>query len=36
MSLQEQIAAYIASQAEQKQSDLQALHGFILGAMPGC
>lgn len=35
-NVQEQIDAYIASQPEAKRSDMQALHGIILEAMPGC
>jgi hypothetical protein len=36
MNIQEQINAYIDSQAEAKRSDMQALHGIILKLMPGC
>jgi hypothetical protein len=36
MSVQAQIKAYIGSLPELKQSDMQALHGTILKAMPGC
>lgn len=35
-NIQAQTAAYIASQPEPKRDDLQALHRFILGIMPGC
>jgi hypothetical protein len=34
MKVQEQIQKYIASQPEPKRSDMQALHGIILEAMP--
>ena len=36
MNVQEQIAAYIASQPEPKRSDMQALHQRILQALPAC
>lgn len=36
MNVQEQIAAYITSQAESKRSDMQALHRIILELMPAC
>jgi hypothetical protein len=36
MTLQEQIDDYIASQPEQKRSDMQELHRIILEVMPGC
>jgi hypothetical protein len=36
MNVQEQIEAYIISQAEPKRSDMQALHRFILQVFPGC
>ena len=36
MDIQEQINAYIASQPEPKNSDMQALHYRILQIMPGC
>jgi hypothetical protein len=36
LNIQEQIEAYIASQAEPKGSDMRALHRLILGVMPGC
>ncbi len=36
MNVQEQIAAYINSQPEQKQSDMQELHRLILEIMPEC
>jgi hypothetical protein len=36
MNVQEQIAKYIASQPEQKRSDMQALHLRILQVSPGC
>ncbi len=36
MNVQDQIDDYIASQPEPKRSDLQALHGVILGIKPGC
>lgn len=36
MNVQEQINAYISNQPEAKRSDMQALHGMMLQAMPGC
>ena len=36
MNVQDQIKAYIDSQSEAKRSDLQALHNFILQALPEC
>lgn len=36
MNMEAQIEAYIASQPEQKRSDMQALHRLILGIMPEC
>ena len=36
MSVQEQIKEYIASQADPKRSDMQALHDVILKVSPGC
>ena len=36
MNIQEQIAAYIASQSEQKLNDMQALHKIILQVKPAC
>jgi hypothetical protein len=36
MKIQEQIKAYITSQPEQKQNDMQALHRIILQIMPAC
>lgn len=36
MNVQEQIKKYITSQPEPKRSDMQALHGIILQAMPAC
>jgi hypothetical protein len=36
MNVQEQIAAYIISQAEPKLSDMQALHQHILRVLPKC
>jgi len=36
MTVKAQIKAYIAVQPEPKRSDMQMLHGTILGAMPGC
>jgi hypothetical protein len=36
MNVQEQIKKYIASQPEQKRSDMQELHKFILKVLPGC
>src|SRR5579872_2356238 len=36
MSIQEQIEEYIAVQPEPKRSDMQELHGMILGMMPDC
>src|SRR5712691_10903427 len=36
MNINEQIQEYIASQIEQKRSDMQALHSIILEVMPAC
>lgn len=36
MNVQAQIKAYITSQPEPKQSDMQSLHGSILEVMPVC
>ena len=36
MKVQEQIKKYIASQAEHKRSDMQALHQRILQILPAC
>jgi hypothetical protein len=36
MDVKEEIKAYIASQPEPKQADMQALHRFILKIMPAC
>lgn len=36
MNIQEQIAAYIASQPEAKRSEMQTLHAHVLEALPGC
>ncbi len=36
MNVEEQIREYIISQPEPKRSDMQALHKFILGVLPGC
>lgn len=36
MDVQQQIAAYIASQPEAKRSDMKAIDRIILRAMPGC
>ena len=36
MNVQEQIKKYIASQPEQKRSDMQELHRRILQVSPGC
>jgi hypothetical protein len=36
MNIQEQIKKYIASQAEPKRSDMQALHRLILQILPAC
>jgi len=36
MNVQRQIKAYIASQPEPKRSDMQVLHGIILGVVPAC
>jgi hypothetical protein len=36
MNVQEQIAAYIASQPEPKRSELQELYDRILQVLPGC
>jgi Domain of unknown function (DU1801) len=35
MNVQEQIKKYISSQPEQKRSDMQELHRFILQVLPG-
>lgn len=36
MNVRNQIKDYIATQPEPKQSDMQELHGVILGIMPNC
>jgi hypothetical protein len=36
MNIHEQIKEYIATQPEPKRSDMQELHGIILGLMPDC
>ena len=36
MSIQEQIKAYIATQPEQKRSQMEQLHEIVLALMPGC
>lgn len=36
MKVQDQIKAYITSQPEPKNSDMQALHRFIMKLMPAC
>ncbi len=36
MNVEKQIKKYIASQPEQKRSDMQALHQHILQVLPGC
>jgi len=36
MNLQDQLKEYIASQPEQKRSDMQELHQHILKMLPGC
>ena len=36
MNVDEQIKKYIATQPEPKRSDMQKLHGVILGLMPEC
>ena len=36
MSLHKQIENYIATQPEPKRSDMQELHGIVLGLMPDC
>ncbi len=36
MNVHNQIKDYIAAQPEPKRSDMQELHGIILGMMPGC
>lgn len=36
MNVHKEIADYIAAQPERKRSDMQALHGIILGVMPDC
>lgn len=36
MTVKAQIKTYIASQPEPKRSDMQKLHNFIQGILPGC
>lgn len=36
MSVETQIDDYIAGQPESKRADMQALHGLIVGLLPGC
>jgi hypothetical protein len=36
MNVEEQIQNYIDSHPEPKRSEMQELHGIILGVMPGC
>src|SRR3954463_6403353 len=36
MNIKEEIKKYIASQPEPKRSEMQELHTFILGVLPGC
>jgi len=36
MNVEEQIKEYINSQSEVKRADMEELHRFILGLMPGC
>ncbi len=36
MTVQKQIKEYIAAQPEQKRSEMQELHGMVLGLMPAC
>ena len=36
MSIQEQIKAYIATQPEQKRSEMEQLHTIVLALMPKC
>jgi hypothetical protein len=36
MTVQEQIAEYIASQPDPKRTDMRELHGIIHGVMPAC
>jgi hypothetical protein len=36
VTVQDQIKDYIAAQPEPKRSEMQALHGMILGLMPAC
>jgi hypothetical protein len=36
MNVQQQITEYITSQPESKRNDMQELHNFILGVLPGC
>lgn len=36
MSVHKQIKDYIAAQPEPKRSDMQELHGIVLGLMPDC
>jgi hypothetical protein len=36
MNVHQQIKEYIAAQPEPKRSDMQELHGIILGMMPDC
>lgn len=36
MTVQKQIEEYIAAQPEPKRSEMQELHGMVLGLMPAC
>ena len=36
MTVDDQINKYIAAQPEPKRSEMQDLHGIVLGMMPGC
>lgn len=36
MNVEEQINEYISSQSEAKRNDMEGLHRFILGLIPGC
>lgn len=36
MTVHDQIKTYIAAQPEPKRSEMQDLHGIVLGMMPGC
>lgn len=36
MNVSKQIKEYLATQSEPKKSELQELHGILIGLMPGC